>query len=77
MKNSRKLLYVASTPTEASLIATFLESQSIRVELEHYTMASVLPVGGNLSVKIYVYQAQWERAVEELSAYATREREDN
>jgi hypothetical protein len=77
MSSARKLLYVASTPTEASLIAAYLEGQSIRVELEHLTMASVLPVGGNLSVKIFVFIAQWERAVEELTAYATREREDS
>jgi hypothetical protein len=41
--SSRKLLYVASTPTEANLIASYLEGNSIRVELEHLTMASGAP----------------------------------
>lgn len=74
---SRKLLFVAQTPIEADLIATFLESESIRVELEHYTMASVLPVGGNLGVKIFVFEAQFDRAQELLMTYAQREREDS
>jgi len=75
--SARKLLFVASTTTEASLIAAYLEGHSIRVELEHYTMASVLPVGGNLSVKVYVYEVQWERALELLRTYASRETEDS
>lgn len=70
--NARKLLYVAASPIEANLLASYLEAQSIRVELEHYTMASVLPVGGNLSVKIYVFEAQWDRAQEALLTYAQR-----
>ena len=49
---NRKLLFVAATPTEASLICNFLEGNSIRVEMEHYTMASVLPIGGSLSTHI-------------------------
>ena len=75
--SSRKLLYVASTPTEANLVASFLEGNSIRVELEHLTMASVLPVGGNLSVKVFVFEAQWDRALDLLKTYAEREREDS
>lgn len=75
--SDRKLLYVASTPTQANLIASFLEGNSIRVELEHLTMASVLPVGGNLSIKIYVFQAQWDRALDLLKTYVEREREDS
>jgi hypothetical protein len=75
--SSRKLLFVASTPIEADLIATFLESESIRVELEHYTMASVLPVGGNLSVKIFVFEAQFERAQQLLMTYAQRGKADS
>ena len=74
---NRKLLFVASTPTEASLVCSFLESNSIRVEMDHYTMASVLPVGGNLSVRVFVFEAQWERAFELLKSYAQREREDS
>ena len=73
----RKLLFVASTPTEANLVASFLEGNSIRVELEHLTMASVLPVGGNLSVKVYVFEAQWDRALDLLKSYVEREREDS
>lgn len=73
--SSRKLLFVASTPTEANLLASFLEGNSIRVELEHLTMASVLPVGGNLSVKVYVFEAQWDRALDLLKTYVERERE--
>jgi len=72
---NRKLLFVASTPTEANLVAGFLEGNSIRVELEHLTMASVLPVGGNLSVKVYVFEAQWDRALDLLKTYVERERE--
>ncbi len=75
--SSRKLLFVASTPTEANLLASFLEGNSIRVELEHLTMASVLPVGGNLSVKVYVFDAQWDRALDLLKTYVEREREDS
>jgi hypothetical protein len=75
--SSRKLLFVASTPTEANLVASFLEGNSIRVELEHLTMASVLPVGGNLSVKVYVFEAQWDRALDLLKTYVEREREDS
>ncbi|MCH1401851.1 MAG: DUF2007 domain-containing protein [Schleiferiaceae bacterium] len=72
-----KLLYIAATPIEADLIATFLESQSIRITLEHYQMASVLPVGGDLSIKILVHEAQWERALELLKTYVQQEKEDN
>ena len=75
--SSRKLLYVASTPTEANLIANYLEGNSIRVELEHLTMASVLPVGGNLSIKIFVFEAQWERALDLLKTYVAREKGDS
>jgi hypothetical protein len=75
--SSRKLLYVASTPTEANLISSYLEGNSIRVELEHLTMASVLPVGGNLSIKIFVFEAQWERALELLKTYVAREKGDS
>jgi hypothetical protein len=75
--SNRKLLFVASTPTEANLVASFLEGNSIRVELEHLTMASVLPVGGNLSVKVFVFEAQWDRALDLLKTYVEREREDN
>ena len=75
--SSRKLLYVASTPTEANLMAIYLEGNSIRVELEHLTMASVLPVGGNLSIKIFVFEAQWERALELLKTYVAREKGDS
>ena len=75
--SSRQLLFVASTPTEANLVASFLEGNSIRVELEHLTMASVLPVGGNLSVKVYVFEAQWDRALDLLKTYVEREREDS
>jgi len=75
--STRKLLYMAPTPTEANLIASFLEGNNIRVELEHLTMASVLPVGGNLSVKIFVFEAQWERALDLLKTYVEREREDS
>ncbi len=75
--SSRKLLFVASTPTEANLVASFLEGNSIRVELEHLTMASVLPVGGNLSVKVFVFEAQWDRALDLLKTYVEREREDS
>lgn len=75
--SSRKLLFVASTPTEANLLASFLEGNSIRVELEHLTMASVLPVGGNLSIKVYVFDAQWDRALDLLKTYVEREREDS
>jgi hypothetical protein len=75
--SNRKLLFVASTPTEANLVASFLEGNSIRVELEHLTMASVLPVGGNLSVKVFVFEAQWDRALDLLKTYVEREREDS
>jgi hypothetical protein len=75
--SSRKLLYVASTPTEANLISSYLEGNSIRVELEHLTMASVLPVGGNLSIKIFVFEAQWERALDLLKTYVAREKGDS
>ncbi|MGB1281650.1 MAG: putative signal transducing protein [Schleiferiaceae bacterium] len=75
--SSRKLLYVASTPTEANLITSYLEGNSIRVELEHLTMASVLPVGGNLSIKIFVFEAQWERALDLLKTYVAREKGDS
>jgi hypothetical protein len=75
--SSRKLLYVASTPTEANLISSYLEGNSIRVELEHLTMASVLPVGGNLSIKVFVFEAQWERALDLLKTYVAREKGDS
>lgn len=75
--SSRKLLYVASTPTEANLVSSYLEGNSIRVELEHLTMASVLPVGGNLSIKIFVFEAQWERALDLLKTYVAREKGDS
>ena len=75
--SNRKLLFVASTPTEANLVASFLEGNSIRVELEHLTMAFVLPVGGNLSVKVFVFEAQWDRALDLLKTYVEREREDS
>ncbi|MDA9103913.1 MAG: DUF2007 domain-containing protein [Flavobacteriales bacterium] len=74
---NRKLLFVAATPTEASLICNFLEGNSIRVEMEHYTMASVLPIGGSLSIKIFVFEGQWEQAFELLKSYAQREIEDS
>lgn len=75
--STRKLLYMAPTPTEANLIVSYLEGNNIRVELEHLTMASVLPVGGNLSVKIFVFEAQWDRALDLLKTYVAREKEDS
>ena len=74
---NRKLLFVAATPTEASLVCNFLEGNSIKVEMEHYTMASVLPIGGSLSIKVFVFEAQWEQAFELLKSYAQREIEDS
>lgn len=68
---------MAPTPTEANLIVSYLEGNNIRVELEHLTMASVLPVGGNLSVKIFVFEAQWDRALDLLKTYVAREKEDS
>lgn len=72
MIKNKKLLYIAATPTEAGVICSFLGGHSIRTEMEHYTMASVLPVGGNLSVKIFVFEAQWERALELLKTFAKK-----
>jgi len=74
---ANKLLYIAASPIEADLMANYLESQSIRVLLEHYQMARVLPVGGDLSIKILVHEAQWDRALQLLKTYVARETEDN
>ena len=74
---SLKLLYIPATPIEADLICAYLESQSIRITLEHYQMASVLPVGGDLSIKLLVHEAQWDRALELLKIYVQKEKEDS
>jgi len=75
--SNRKLLYLASSPTQASLISSFLEGHSIRVELEHLTMASILPIGGSLSVKIFVFSPQWSRATSLLKTFLEQEIGDN
>ncbi|MAZ97472.1 MAG: hypothetical protein CMP53_08125 [Flavobacteriales bacterium] len=75
--NNRKLLYLASNPTEASLIASFLEGNSIRADLEHLTVASILPIGGSFSVKIFVFSSQWERALGLLKIFLKQETRDN
>jgi hypothetical protein len=72
-----KLVFVAGSPLEADLLAAYLESQNIRTYLEHYTTASLLPVGGDLSVKILVHSAQYSRAVALIELYVQREREDS
>lgn len=67
--NSRKLLYVAQQPMQAELIATYLESHNVKVELEHQILASILPLGGSLGIKLWVHPAQFERAANLLGDY--------
>lgn len=57
---------------EANLLAVFLESEQIKVELEHQTLAGIMPIGGNLGVRIFVFEPQWERAVKLFKTYEER-----
>ena len=69
---SRKLLYIAEQPMQAELISSFLESQNVKVELEHQLLASILPIGGNIGVKIWVHEVQFDRSVQLLNEFFNR-----
>lgn len=75
--SNRKLLYLASSPTQANLITSYLEGHNIRVQLEHLTMASILPIGANLSIRIFVFSPQWSRAISLLATFLEQETRDN